>query len=80
VQSLAWFGVLLGRVGGGLLFGEVFRGFYEIMSFVSLGASGRSCRFMNISLLPRFDSTRRRGPKTIHYNLDPTHNLTQPKT
>ena len=43
--------------GLGLQLQKVFRGFYEIMSFVSLGASDRSRHFMNFSLLSRFDST-----------------------
>ena len=46
-------------------FGKFSKGFYEIMSFVSLGASGRSRHFTNFSLLSRFDSTRRKGPN-IH--------------
>ena len=54
------------QYGGGLQFWEVFRGFfYEIMSFVSSGALGRSHHFTNFSLLSRFDLTRRRGPKII---------------
>ena len=47
----------LDRVGAGLQFWEVFRGFYEIMSFVSLGASDRSFHFMNFSPLSCFDLT-----------------------
>ena len=54
-MSLSSFGYSRGR---GLQFWKVFKGFYEIMSFVSLDALDRSRHFMNFSLLSRFDSMR----------------------
>ena len=63
--DLARVQIRLGTVEGGLQFLEVFRGFYVIMSFVSLGASSRSQHFANFSLLSRFDLTRQSGPKIV---------------
>ena len=46
-----------GRVGDWFAISGISRGFYKIMSSVSLGASDRYRHFINFSLLPRFDST-----------------------
>ena len=50
------------------------------MSFVNLGASGKSRHFMNISLLSRFNPTRRRDPNTIIYGSEDYFVISQTET